>query len=337
MRSYYLGGSFPKTRLRRLRMTAWNRALHAETVLTTHDLVWPIFIRTTEGEPWIQTLPNVKRFTIQELLPAAKEALALGIQAIALFPHTDPALKNETGSEAWNPANLVCQAIRVLKESCPSLGVIADVALDPYTSHGHDGILVQEKVDNDVTLEALKKQALTLAQAGVDALAPSDMMDGRISVLRETLDASGFHELPLFSYSAKYASNLYAPFREAAGSASCLGMAGKETYQMNPSNSKEALRELALDVAEGADALIVKPGTFYLDIIKEAAETFPLPIHAYHVSGEYSMLKAAAENGYLSYEKVLLENLLAFKRAGAAVIWTYGALDAARLIQLQKH
>lgn len=325
-------GSFPTTRLRRLRMNSWIRDLHQETTLTPADFIWPVFIRTSSGDSLIKTLPDVRRYTKEELVPAVQGALSLGIRAIALFPQTDPRLKTAGGEEAWNPDNLVAQTIRHLKKHCPDMGVIADVALDPYTDHGHDGILVDGIVANDPTVEALVRQSITLAAAGVDALAPSDMMDGRIKSIRSSLDQKGFSDLPLFSYSAKYASHLYAPFREAAGSGISLKGASKATYQMNPANAKEALHEMALDVEEGADALIVKPGTFYLDIIKKAAESFLVPIHAYHVSGEYSMLKAAAKAGYLSYEQTLIENLISFKRAGASVIWTYGALEAAKIL-----
>jgi len=332
MPSYCFKGSFPKTRLRRLRYTAWGRHLHAETALTPKDLIWPVFVRHPYGEAWVPSMPGVRRFTVEELGKAAQEALALGIQAMALFPHTDASLKNAEGTEAWNPENLVCQAIQAIQEACPQMGLIADVALDPYTDHGHDGLWIEGDVDNDQTLKVLTQQALTLARAGVDAIAPSDMMDGRVGVLREALDQAGFERVMIFSYGAKYASSLYGPFRDAAGSGLSLGKGTKETYQMNPSNRKEAMREIALDVEEGADAIIVKPGTFYLDILYEASQLFPLPFHAYHVSGEYGMLKAAAEKGYINYERTLMENLLAFKRAGASVIWTYGALDAARVL-----
>lgn len=326
-------GSFPNTRLRRLRQHPWIRDLHQETILIPQDFIWPVFIRTPQGDPVIRTLPGVKRYTKEELVPAVENALSLGIKAIALFPQTDPSLKTADGQEAWNPENLVCQTIRYLKKHYPEIGIIADVALDPYTDHGHDGLLIDGKIVNDLSVDALVRQALTLAETGVGALAPSDMMDGRIYVIRKALDQAGFSDLPLFSYSAKYASSLYSPFREAAGSGSCLKGASKATYQMNAANAREAMREMAFDIEEGADALIVKPGTFYLDIIRKASDTFLVPIHAYHVSGEYSMIKAAAEAGYLSYEETLLENLLAFKRAGATAIWTYGAIDAARFLK----
>jgi len=324
--------SFPKTRLRRLRYTPWVRNLHAETVLTSKDLIWPVFIRSPQGEEAITSMPGVRRFTVEEVGKAAEEAYALGIEAMALFPYTDTSLKNPEGSEAWNPDNLICQAIQAIKNACPQMGLIADVALDPYTDHGHDGLWIEGDVDNDQTLQALAKQALILARAGIDAVAPSDMMDGRVGVLRDALDQAGFEKVIILSYAAKYASSLYGPFRDAAGSGLSLGKGTKETYQMNPANRKEAMREIALDVEEGADVIIVKPGTFYLDIIHEASNIFPLPIHAYHVSGEYSMLKAASEKGYINYERALMENLLAFKRAGASVIWTYAALDAARVL-----
>lgn len=326
-------GAYPRTRLRRLRAQSWCRTLHAEHRLHPCDFVWPIILRSKGGDATIPTLESVKRFSIEELPAACKKAQDLGIQAVALFPNTPKDLKDPTGRHAWDSDNLVCHATGVIKEACPDLGVIADVALDPYTTHGHDGILKGNTVDNDATLKALMKQALVLADAGVNALAPSDMMDGRVGVLRDALDQEDHQNVALFSYGAKYASALYGPFRDACGSAQCLQGADKTTYQMNPANGKEALRELALDIQEGADALIVKPGTFYLDVIKEASTAFHTPIHAYHVSGEYAMLKAAAEKGALNYEKALMENLLAFKRAGASVIWTYAALDAARLLK----
>lgn len=329
----YLKESFPRTRLRRMRHQAWRREMHEETNLAPNDFVWPIFIRSDEGAAEIATMPGVKRYTIDELGVAALEAQSLGIQAIALFAQTDPALKNPKGKEAFNSKNLICQATRLLKRVCPHMGVIADVALDPYTDHGHDGLLVRGEVVNDPTISMLQKQALILAEAGVDAIAPSDMMDGRIGALRDTLDSKGFQNVLIIAYGAKYASSLYGPFREAAGSAQSLKGASKKTYQMNPANSREAMREIALDIQEGADAVIIKPGTFYLDVVKEASKTFATPIHVYHVSGEYSMLRWAAEHGALDYETVLMENLLAFKRAGAMCIWTYGALDAVRVLK----
>ena len=332
MNSYHFGGSYPNTRMRRMRHQSWRRTLHAENRLHPSDFIWPIIVRTPDSEASIPSMPGVKRFTLEELPQAVRDAYALGIRAVALFPQTPSLLKNESGSEAWNRDNLVCRAIQTLKNTCPEMGVIADVALDPYTSHGHDGVVIQGTVANDETIGALINQAIALAESGVDAIAPSDMMDGRVGVIRAEMDNEGYENVAIFSYGAKYASSLYGPFRNACGSGKSLGTADKKTYQMDPRNGKEAMRELALDVQEGADALIVKPGTFYLDIVKEASATFPIPIHAYHVSGECAMLKVAAEKGILDYNRALMENLIAFKRAGASVIWSYAALDAVRLL-----
>lgn len=325
-------GSFPQTRLRRLRHSSWCRNLHQETHLSVKDLVWPIFIRDPQTEREISAMPGVPRHTVEEAAKAAQEAYALGIEAIALFPYTDPSLKTPDGEEALNPDNLVCQATRAIKAACPQIGVIVDVALDPYTSHGHDGLLVEDEIVNDPTLTVLQEQALTLARAGVDAVSPSDMMDGRVRAIRTALDAEGFQNTLIISYSAKYASAIYGPFRQAAGSLGNLGKGSKATYQMNPANTQEALREVAQDIEEGADVVMVKPGTFYLDILQRVTDTFSLPVHVYHISGEYSMLKAASQMGYIDYDKALLENLLAFKRAGAKAIWTYAACHVAKLL-----
>lgn len=278
-------------------------------------------------------MPGVERLSIDLLLPAVEEAVALGIPAIAIFPATDPAKKSPDGDEALNPENLVCQAVRAVKEQGWPVGVICDVALDPYTSHGHDGLLRDGMILNDETLEMLGRQAVVQAQAGCDVIAPSDMMDGRVQHIRQSLDASGFVNVAILAYAAKYASAYYGPFRDAVGSKSSLGQGDKRTYQMNPANGDEALREVALDIAEGADMVMVKPGLPYLDIIQRVKSTFGLPTFAYQVSGEYAQIMAAAANGWLDREAVMLESLMAFKRAGADGILTYFAKDAAQLLK----
>jgi porphobilinogen synthase len=324
-------GQFPDTRLRRLRRSAWLRNLTQETRLHAHDLVWPVFIQEcTDGETSIAGLPGVSRYTVERAAEECAKAYALGIQAVALFPATDPADKSEDAREALNPENLVCRAIRAIKARVPELGIIADVALDPYTSHGHDGLLdASGDVENDRTVEMLAAQAVLLARSGADIVAPSDMMDGRVHAIRRALDTQGFSSIAILSYAAKYASAFYGPFRDAVGSKSNLGKADKRSYQMNPANAREALREVALDVAEGADMVMVKPGLLYLDILQRVADGCDLPVAAYHVSGEYAMLKAASSQGMLDEKAALLETLLAFKRAGASFILTYGAREAA--------
>lgn len=324
---------FPQSRLRRNRQDPWCRDLVAETHLSVKDFILPLFIREKTASYEITAMPGVFRYSLDELIPIAQKTVDLGIRAVILFPYTDPALKCEEGRESWNPNNLTCRAVRLLKEAFPHLGVIVDVALDPYTSHGHDGLLRKGKVANDETLEVLQKMALVHAQAGVDIVAPSDMMDGRIGAIRSALDQEHYQNVRILAYSAKYASAFYGPFREALGSLSSLGKADKKTYQMDPANAREALREGAQDLLEGADMLMVKPGLPYLDIIYRLKEAFPLPLFAYQVSGEYSMLKAAAEKGWIDYEKALMESLIAFKRAGASGILTYAALEAAELLQ----
>lgn len=327
---------FPQSRLRRTRQEAWCRDLVAETHLSVKDLILPLFVREESSPREITAMPGVLRHSLKEIVSFCQKAYDLGIRAVALFPHTDPSLKCEEGKEALNPENLMCRATRLLKDALPQLGVIVDVALDPYTLHGHDGILKEGEVANDETLEVLKKMALVLAGAGVDVVAPSDMMDGRIGVIRKALDKEGHQNVRILAYSAKYASAFYGPFREALGSLSCLGKADKKTYQMDPANALEALREGAQDLLEGADMLMVKPGLPYLDIIYRLKEAFPLPIFAYQVSGEYSVLKAAAERGWLDYEKALMESLIGFKRAGASAILSYAALDAAELLRKER-
>ncbi len=326
-------GDFPQTRLRRSRRDQWSRRLVAENTLTAADLIWPVFV--TEGERSrveVASMPGVFRLSIDLLVEAVGEAKALGIPAIALFPQVDPATKTPDAREAYNPDNLVCRAVRALKQAHPDMGVVCDVALDPFNSEGHDGLVVDGYVDNDSSLVALTRQALVQAQAGCDIIAPSDMMDGRIGVIRRSLDEAGYDHVQIMSYAAKYASAFYGPFRDAIGSGGAL-KGDKKTYQMNPANSDEALREVAMDLKEGADMVMVKPGMPYLDIVRRVAETFAVPTFAYQVSGEYAMLKGAINNGWLDNDKTVLESLLAFKRAGASGILTYFAVEAAKLLR----
>lgn len=319
-------------RPRRLRCTPWLRAMVAEHHLRAEDLIWPLFVQEGEGLATpVEGLAGVERLSIDRLVRAAKEAVALGIPAIALFPVTPPEKKTADGREAYNPDNLMCRAIHAIKRAVPELGIIADVALDPYTTHGHDGVLGKDgDVDNDSTVAILCKQAVVLAHAGCDIVAPSDMMDGRIGAIRAALDAAGQEHLVVLSYAVKYASALYGPFRAAVGSQNNLGKADKRTYQMNPANATEALREARLDVEQGADMLMVKPATFYLDVLSQVKAAVEVPVLAYHVSGEYAMVKAAAQAGMIDEQAVMLENLLAIKRAGADAILTYAARDVAR-------
>ena len=326
-------GSYPRRRLRRNRSHDWIRRLVAESRLTPADFIWPVFLQEGAGarEP-LPSMPGVDRLSIEALVDAAGEAAELGIPAIALFPFVPPALKGEDGAEACRPANLCNRAIRALKKALPNLGVICDVALDPYTSHGHDGLLAGERILNDETVEVLCRQALAEAEAGVDVVAPSDMMDGRVGRLRDALDAAGHAEVKILSYAAKYASAFYGPFRDAIGSKKAL-KGDKRTYQMDPANGDEALREVALDIAEGADMVMVKPGLPYLDIVYRVKEAFRLPTFVYQVSGEYAMLKGAGERGWIDGEAAMLESLLAFKRAGADGIMTYAAVEVARRLK----
>jgi porphobilinogen synthase len=325
---------FPATRMRRLRRHEWTRRLVAESTLSAADLIWPLFV--IEGdkkrEP-VGSMPGVDRLSIDHAVGAAEEAAKLGIPAIALFPWTDPSLKTSDGHEATNENNLICRAVRTIKRAVPEIGVLCDVALDPYTSHGHDGVLVDDYVANDETIEILVRQALVQAEAGCDIIAPSDMMDGRIGAIRQALELNGFKNTLIMAYAAKYASAFYGPFRDAVGSAKAL-TGDKRTYQMDPANSDEAMREVALDIAEGADMVMVKPGMPYLDILRRVNDTFHVPTFGYQVSGEYAMLMAAAERGWLERDQVILESLVAFKRAGASGILTYFACDAARLLNL---
>ena len=322
-------GAFPRTRLRRNRRDPWSRALVAEARLSPADLIWPVFVQEGKGkrDP-IASMPGVERLSTDELIKDAQRAAKLGLPAIAVFPVVDPARKSEEAEEAYNPDNLVCRAVRALKKAVPELGIVCDVALDPYTSHGQDGLVRNDYVVNDETLAVLAKQALVQAEAGCDIIAPSDMMDGRVGHLRAALDQAGLDAVRIMSYAAKYASAFYGPFREAVGSASALGRGDKRTYQMDPANADEAMREVALDLEEGADMVMIKPGMPYLDIVRRVKETFRTPTFVYQVSGEYAMLAGAVERGWLD-RKVIRESLLAFKRAGADGILTYAAIDIA--------
>jgi len=326
---------FPASRPRRLRRDAYTRALVREHRLAPEDLILPVFVLEGSGRVQdVASMPGVQRRSVDGLFSVAEECVALGIPVMALFPVIDPALKTPDGREATNPEGLVPTAVRELKKRFPGLGVLTDVALDPYTSHGQDGLLDDTGyILNDPTVAMLTKQALVQAEAGVDIVAPSDMMDGRIGAIRTALEASGRVHTRIMAYSAKYASAFYGPFRDAVGSAGNLGKADKKVYQMDPGNSDEALREVALDIAEGADMVMVKPGMPYLDIVRRVKEEFRVPTFAYQVSGEYAMLKAAAANGWLEHDAVMMEALMAFKRAGADGVLTYFALEAARKLR----
>jgi porphobilinogen synthase len=327
-------GSYPNTRLRRTRATAWSRTLHRENILTAADLIWPLFVTSGEGtEEPIASLPGVSRWSVDGIVARAHEAVALGIPVVALFPNTPRELRSEDGGEAHNPDNLMCRAIRAIKEACGDrIGVLTDVALDPYTSHGQDGLVDDAGyVLNDDTVAALVDQAVNQANAGADIIAPSDMMDGRIHAIRRALELNGHANVQIMSYAAKYASAFYGPFRDAVGSGGLL-KGDKKTYQMDPANGDEALREVAMDIAEGADSVMVKPGLAYLDIVRRVKEQFAVPVFAYQVSGEYAMIEAAAAAGAGDRDALVLETLLAFKRAGASGILTYHAPHAARLL-----
>jgi porphobilinogen synthase len=324
------GGGFPAIRMRRNRRAEWSRRLVAENTLSCDDLIWPVFIIDGQNSRTaVDSMPGVDRLSVDLAVETAKEAVELNIPAMAVFPYTDPKLRDETGSQAINRDNLVCQAVRAIKTHVPDLGIICDVALDPYTSHGHDGLLTGDEIDNDRTLEALVQQSLVQVEAGADIIAPSDMMDGRVGAIREALENAGHTNTQIMSYAAKYASAFYGPFRDATGSKAAL-KGDKRTYQMDPANTDEALREVELDIAEGADMVIVKPGLPYLDIVTRVKEAFAMPTFVYQVSGEYAMLMAAADNGWLDGEKAMMESLIAFKRAGADGILTYFAPQAAR-------
>ena len=326
-------GRFPAIRMRRNRHAPWARRMVSEAELNASDLIWPMFVveGTAQRVP-IASMPGVERLSIDLIVEAARTAVGLGIPAVALFPYTDLKLRTDDAREAFNADNLVCRATRAIKAAKLDVGVILDVALDPYTSHGQDGLLIGEEIANDATIAALVTQALVQAEAGADILAPSDMMDGRIGAIRSALEAAGHHNTQIMSYAAKYASAFYGPFRDAVGSGGLL-RGDKRTYQMDPANSDEALREVALDIAEGADLVMVKPGMPYLDIVRRVSETFKVPTLAYQVSGEYAMIVAAAEKGVLDLDKSVLESLLAFKRAGASAVFTYFAPRAARLLK----
>lgn len=325
-------GAFPATRMRRLRQSDWTRRLVRERHVTPDDLVWSVVVTDSgkDRDP-VGAMPGVERFSVKELVKEAKIARDLGIPAIAMFPHIDPAKKDEHGSEALNPDGLVPTAIKAIKDAVPDIGIICDVALDPFTSHGHDGVLKDGVILNDETVERLVEQALVQARAGCDVIAPSDMMDGRIGAVRDALEGDGHTDTLILSYAAKYASGFYGPYREAIGSAGVL-TGDKKTYQMDPGNISEALREVELDLAEGADMVMVKPGLPYLDIVKSVSDTFAVPVLAFQVSGEYAMIEAAAANGWIDGDRVMLETLLAFRRAGASGIVTYFAPRAARLL-----
>ena len=327
--------SFPSTRMRRMRVDDFSRRMMRETVLTPDDFIWPVFV--IEGENQVEevsSMPGVERLSIDLLLKKAEECVRLGVPAIALFPVTAPEAKTDDACEAWNPEGLAQRAVRALKKSFPELGVVTDVALDPFTSHGQDGLMNEEGyIVNDETVEALVKQAVSHAQAGADIVAPSDMMDGRIGAIRDALEDEGYINTRILAYSAKYASSFYGPFRDAVGSAGALGGANKYTYQMDPANSDEALTEVELDLEEGADMVMVKPGLPYLDVVRRVKETFGAPTYVYQVSGEYAMLKAASINGWLDEKAVVMEALTSIKRAGADGILTYFALQAAAWIR----
>ena len=327
-------GQYPRVRMRRNRTDDWQRRLVAENVLTAADLIWPLFVQDGDNQQTpVASMPGVDRLSIDKCVEAAAEAAELGIPVIALFPQLEQELKDEEGSQAGNPNNLICRAVRAIAEQVPEVGILCDVALDPFTTHGHDGLIRDGYVVNDETVEVLCRQALVQAQAGCTVIAPSDMMDGRIGVIRDCLDANGFEQVRIMAYSAKYASGFYGPFRDAVGSSANLGKATKKTYQMDPANGDEALREIALDLAEGADMVMVKPGMPYLDIVHRVKAHFGVPTFAYQVSGEYSMLVGAAERGWFDGNQVMMESLLAFKRAGADGVLSYFARDAARLLK----
>jgi porphobilinogen synthase len=326
-------GRFPSTRLRRNRRDSFTRRLVAENHVSVDDLIWPVFVTEgTDAETEVASMPGVRRVTLDRLARHVEPAAALGIPALALFPITPMEKRDPTGTESGNPDNLMCRAARLLKREFPAIGLIGDVALDPYTDHGHDGLIQDGYVHNDSSVDALVRQSINQALAGIDVLAPSDMMDGRIGAIRAALDVQGLTDTRLMSYAAKYASAFYGPFRDALGSGGLL-KGDKKTYQMDPANSDEALREVETDLLEGADMVMVKPGMPYLDIIRRVRERFSAPTFAYQVSGEYAMIMAAVRNGWLDHHGAMMESLLGFKRAGANGILTYFALDAARLLR----
>ena len=329
--------TYPAARMRRMRRDPFSRALMRENIVTASDLIYPVFILEGENQrQQVASMPGVERVSVDLLLTVAEECVALGIPVMALFPVVDASLKTYDGIEAVNPDGLVPRAVRELKRRFPELGIMTDVALDPYTTHGQDGLPDENGyIVNEKTIEMLIRQALAQAEAGVDMVAPSDMMDGRIGAIRGALEENGYIHTRIMAYSAKYASAFYGPFRDAVGSAANLGKADKNTYQMDPANSDEALREVALDIAEGADMVMVKPGMPYLDVVRRVKDEFKVPTFAYQVSGEYAMIKAAAQNGWLDHDKVMMESMMAFKRAGADGVLTYFALEIARKLKAQ--
>lgn len=329
--------SFPDTRLRRNRSSDWSRRMVAENKVWVDDLILPLFVQ--EGKKMatpIKSMPDVSRLSIDLLLEKVRCAVDLGIPAVALFPVVPMKKKSEDAKEAYNNNNLIANAVKLLKDKFPQVGIICDVALDPYTSHGQDGLVKDGKILNDETVEVLCRQALSLAEAGADIVAPSDMMDGRVGAIRRALDKQAFVDVKILSYAAKYASCFYGPFRDAVGSAANLGKADKKTYQMDPANLDEALREVALDISEGADMVMVKPGMPYLDVIRKVKDSFNIPVLAYQVSGEYSMIKAASQKGWLDEEAAMMEAMLAFKRAGASCVFTYAAIEIAEFLRGEK-
>jgi porphobilinogen synthase len=325
-------GAYPQVRMRRNRAQPWTRRLVAEARLAADDLIWPVFVQEAEGASPVESMPGIKRYGLDALVDAVAPAAELGIPAVALFPYLDETVKTPGCEEATNPDNLVCRAIRALKAAVPDLGVICDVALDPYNSLGHDGLVRDGVILNDESVEVLVEQALVQVAAGCDVIAPSDMMDGRVGAIRAALDAAGHQDALILAYAAKYASAFYGPFRDAVGSGGAL-VGDKKTYQLDPANSDEALREVALDLDEGADMVMVKPGLPYLDIVRRVKDAFAVPTLVYQVSGEYAALKAASLNGWLDNDKVMLESLIAFKRAGADAVLSYAAVEAAKLIK----
>jgi len=324
--------SFPSIRMRRNRRTPWLRRLVQETKLTPSDFIWPVFVVDGEGQKTpVSAMPGVFRYSTDMLIEAVKDAKDLGIPMVAIFPFIDPALKTPDGAEAWNSDNLVCRAVRAIKDNVHDIGVMCDVALDPFNSDGHDGIVQDGIILNDESVECLVKQSINQAEAGCDVIAPSDMMDGRVAAIRAGLDGAGHQDVAIMSYAAKYSSGFYDPFRDAIGSGAML-KGDKKTYQMSPANSDEALREVALDISEGADMVMVKPGLPYLDIVRRVKDTFAMPTFVYNVSGEYAMLRSACDNGFLEYNRVMMETMQSFKRAGSDGILTYHAIDAATIL-----
>lgn len=328
----YEAGSYPLVRPRRLRSADWSRRLVRESTLSVDDLIWPLFIQNEKGRSAVPSMPGVERLSIDEAVRDAERAADLRLPCIALFPNTPANLRSKDAREAINPGNLLCRTVRAIKQAVPAIGIMCDVALDPYTSHGHDGLMRCDEILNDETLDILVQQALVLAEAGADIIAPSDMMDGRVGAIRRALEDKGHKNTLIMAYAAKYASSFYGPFRDAVGSSSTL-KSDKKTYQMDPANSDEALHEAALDLSEGADMIMVKPGLPYLDIVHRLATELRRPVFAYQVSGEYAMLQAAAQNGWIDFNAAMMESLLAFKRAGARGILTYAAPRVAEVLR----